>query len=258
MKHFAAFMKKEFAESAATFRLFVLPAIFLLLGMMGPLFAQLMPAIMEMSMGEMGFIMEIPEPTAMDSWALFFGNVGGEMGMGTVAIVISFCGIMSAEFSRGTLINLLTKGLKRPVVVLAKFLTTSVIWTLCYLLALGVCFVYTAYFWEVGELHYALFAFGAPWLFGILILALLIFGGTISGKIYGGLICYAGAIVIFGALSFVPNAARFNPGSLGAGTFSLLDGTAAPADFLPAAIICAALIVVLIAASVVIFNKKKV
>ncbi len=254
MKQFIAFSKKEFYESKDTYRIYILLVVFLIFGVMSPLFAKLTPEILK-SLGDTGVIIQVPEPTALDSWAQFFKNVGQ---MGILVIVIIFCGIMSNEFSKGTLVNLLTKGLKRNTVILSKFFVATILWLLAYLLCLSVCFAYTAYFWDLGDMKHALLAFAAPWLFGEFIIALLIVGGTIFNNIYGSLLSCLSVVIWLNIVSIFPNTAKFNPITLSGGTLSLLSGKGEPSDFIPAVIICAALTIGLIISSVLIFNKKKV
>lgn len=254
MKQFIAFSKKEFYESNATFRIHILLAVFLIFGIMSPLLAKLTPEIIK-SLGDTGVIIQIPEPTALDSWAQFFKNIGQ---MGILVVVIMFCGIMSNELSKGTLINLLTKGLKRNTVILSKFFVATILWLLAYLLCFSVCLAYTAYFWDLGDMNNALLAFAAPWLFGELIIALLILGGTLFGNIYGSLLSCLSVVIALNIVSIFPKTSKYNPVTLSGGTLSLLSGASEASDFIPAVIICTVLTVGLIIASVFVFNKKKV
>ena len=255
MNQFFAITKKEFYESVATYRFYILLAVFAIFGMMSPLFARLAPEILN-SMGDMGGITIImTEPTALDSWGQFFNNVGQ---MGMIVLVIIFSGIMSNEFSKGTLVNLLTKGLKRHTVILSKFLSSSLMWTAAYLLCLVLCYLYTAHFWEIGTIDNAFIVFGAPWLFGILMISLLIFGGTLFGNIFGSLLSCLAVVITLNIISIVSNAARFNPISLLSGTLSLLNGTGEPSDFTLAMAICGVMIALLILGSIAVFNKKRV
>ena len=255
MKAFLAFTKKEFTESLRTYRLVILGAVFLLLGVMSPLTAKLLPEILGgLDMGG-GVTLTLPEPAAMDSWAQFFKNVGQ---MGMLALIISFCGIMANEFSRGTLVNLLTKGMKRHTVILAKFLSASVLWAGSYLLCLAVCYAYTAYYWPASGLRHAFLAFLAPWLFGELLIALLIFGGMLSGNFYGSLGVCGGAVTALLLLNIAPKLQKHSPVVLASGTLELLNAQKDAADFLPAMIICGAAVALLIAASVAMFHKKQV
>lgn len=254
MKQFIAFSKKEFYESKATFRIYILLAVFLIYGIMSPLLAKLTPEILK-SLGDTGIIIQVPKPTALDSWTQFFKNISQT---GILVLVIMFCGIMSNELTKGTLINLLTKGLKRNTVILSKFFVASILWMLAYLLCLSVTFAYTVYFWEIGDMNNALLAFSAPWLFGQFIIALLIFGGTIFSNIYGSLLSCLSVVIALNIVSLIPKTAKFNPITLSGGTLSLLSGAGKPEDFIPAAIVCVALTVGLIVATMAVFNKKRV
>lgn len=254
MKQLTVFTKKELFESAATFKLYILIAVFLVLGMMSPLLTKLLPDIIS-SMEDTGIVIELPEQSAIDAWIQFFKNVSQ---MGMLILIIVFSGIMSGEFSKGTLINLLTKGLKRKTVILSKMLAATILWTVSYLVCLAVCYVYTAYFWGTGGLNHTLLAFIAPWLFGEFLIAVLIFGGTLFSNMYGSLLSCFAVVVVLNVISIIPNVAKYNPVSLAGGTVALFAGTSEPSDFIPAVIICAVLIIALVVASIAIFNKKKV
>jgi len=254
MKQFISFTKKELRESIATYRLYILLAVFVIVGIMGPLIAMITPALFESLSGEDFIVIYMPEPTAVDSWTQFFS---GFSQMAIPALAIIFSGIMANEFSRGTLLNLLTKGLNRGTVIMAKFFSASILWTVSFVICIAVCYVYTALLWDMDAINYIILVFGAPWLFGLLMISLLIFGGTLSGSFYGSLFSCFGAIGVMFAIGFVPGVPRFNPLSLTSGTLSIIRGTGTPSDFIPAAIICAIATITLLAGSIALFNKKK-
>lgn len=254
MKAFTAFTKKEWMESIRSWRLYILLAVFLLLGIMSPLTALIMPHLLNgADLG--GIIIELPEPTALDSWTQFFSNVSQ---IGNLTLIITFTGIMANEFSRGTLINLLTKGMKRYIIILSKFFTASVIWTLGYLLCLGVTYLYTALYWPESTLYHPFLAFFSPWLLGQLFIVLLILGGIATGNFYGSLLAGGGTVIGLNVLNLVPAIRRFNPISLAAQTLTLLTGQNGPQDFLPAVYLTLISISTLLILSILIFNKKKI
>lgn len=254
MRSYIAFTKKEFTESFRTYRFVIMLAVFLLFGVMNPLFAKITPMLLE-SLNTDGMMISIPEPAAIDSWAQFFNNVGQ---MGMVVLVILFAGIMANEFSRGTLVNILTKGMKRRTVILSKFTVATVIWTISYLLCLAVTYAYTVYFWENTGLHNVFLAFFSPWIFGVLLITLLILGGTLFKTFSGSLLLCGGAVVIMSLLNISPNLQKFNPITLSGDNTALLTNAKSAVDFTPVLIICAVLIVLLTILSVVVFNKKQI
>jgi ABC-2 type transport system permease protein len=173
-----------------------------------------------------------------------------------LTLIIIFSGLMANEFSRGTLINLLTKGLRRDTVILAKFAAATVIWTLAYLVCLGVTVAYTAYYWGI-DIHNAVLAFGGLWLFGEFLIALLIFGGTLFANFYGGLAVAGGVIIALNLVGIAPKAAKYNPISLAGATLALLTGEQGSSEFATAVIITAVAVIALLAASVGVFRKKR-
>ena len=103
MKSYIAFLKKEGIEVVRTHKLMLIVIVFVLIGMLNPITAKFTPQIIKEFMPE-GMVIAINEPTAVDSWMQFFSNVPQ---MGLIVLVILFSGIMSNEFAKGTLINML-------------------------------------------------------------------------------------------------------------------------------------------------------
>ena len=254
MKAWLALCKKELLESWRTYRLVIMAAVFVLFGILSPATAKLLPKLLDGTDMGGGVIIHMPAPTAMDAWTQFFKNVGQ---MGMLVVVIVFCGIIATELSRGTLINLLSKGVRRSTIILAKFTVASGIWAISYLVCLGVCYGYTAYYWPGKVLPHAALAFVAPWVFGLLLIALLILGGVSFKTLYGSLLTCGGVIVAMNLIGLIPQSARYNPVTLSAGTLELLTKAKAPSDFIPALAICLALTIALIVASILTFNRKQ-
>lgn len=254
MKSYLAFTKKEFIENLRTYRLFIMLIVFLLFGFMNPVVAKLMPDILK-SASPAGMKINIPTPTALDSWGQFFKNAGQ---LGLLVLVIVFCGIMANEFSRGTLVNILTKGLNRSTVILSKFTMAIFIWTASYLLCFAVTYYYTAYFWKMSGLHHMFLSFFSLWMFGVLLISLVILGGVMFKTIFGSLLLTGGIDVVMALINIAPKLQKYNPITLSTDNMSLLTGQKELADFTPAMLICGALIIVFIAVSVMTFNKKQV
>ena len=254
MKAYLAFCRKELLESWRTWRLIIMLAAFVIFGILSPATAKLLPVLLNGADMGGGAILHLPTPTALDSWTQFFKNIGQ---MGMLVVVIVFSGIVANELSRGTLINMLTKGMRRSTVILAKFSVAAALWTLSYGVCLGVAYAYTAYYWPGKALPHMMLAFAAPWVFGLLLIALLILGGVAFKTLYGSLLVTGGAVVAMNLLNLIPKFAKYNPVSLASGTLGLLSKQNVPGDFLPALWICLALTAALIAASVLIFDRKE-
>jgi ABC-2 type transport system permease protein len=256
MRAYAAFCGKEIIEGVRTFRYLILLAVLAGFGLLSPVLAYILPDIVNaIDFGE-GMAFTMPEATAFDSWTQFFGNISQ---MGLIALVIIFAGITSSDIGKGTLINVLTKGMKRHTVILSKLSIAALAWTVCYWLAFAVTYAGTEFLWRGGELPHAFIVFSAPWVYGFFMISTLILGGIIFKGMIGSLLTAGAVTVVMFVLALIPSPgiAKFNPFTLTAGTLNILAGTAEPSDFAPAFIICGILTAGTIIASVSLFNKKQ-
>ena len=253
MRAYFAFTKKEFTENLRTYKLMIMIVVFLIFGVMSPLFAKFTPEILKAA-GLDASALGVGTPTAIDSFAQFFKNVGQ---LGLLVLIIVFSGIMANELSKGTLINILTKGMRRSTVILSKFIMATVIWTVSYLLCLAVTYAYTAYYFTIENISNAFLAFSSMWLFGVLLIAIVILGGVLFKNVYGSLLLTGGIVVVMTIVNIAPKLQKYNPITLSSDNMQLIMAQKAASDFMPAVIICAVLTIVSVIASIMIFNKKQ-
>jgi len=251
MKAFVAFSKKEFIEYLRTYKIMILGVVFLLFGMMNPVLAKFTPEIIKAA----GIDLNLPEPSALDSWAQFFKNVGQ---MGMLVMVVIFSGIMANELAKGTLINILTKGLKRRTVILSKFFVASILWTLSYLFCLLITYFYTLVFWKMSGMHNVFLSFISMWLYGEFLITTLILGGVLFKNNIGSLLLVGGLTVIMTIISIFPQLQKYNPMTLSSDNMSMLTATKELSAFIPALIICCILTVLLLIGSIILFDRKQV
>jgi ABC-2 type transport system permease protein len=221
--------------------------------MMSPLLAKLMPEILG-SMEMQGIKIVLPEPTAIDAYAQFFKNFTQ---MGILILLLVFGGTLSNELSRGTLINILAKGMSRNNVLLSKYIAAVFLWSFGYAMAAGVTIGYTSYLFGDARVNHLFLALFCLWLFGCLVLALIILSSAVTSGSFGGLILTAIVIVLMLLLGSFPAVARFNPITLASENMKLITG-AANADFLITPILVSVVLTLSsLAAAMIIFSKKR-
>ncbi|MGB4661087.1 MAG: ABC transporter permease [Mobilitalea sp.] len=253
MRAYLAFTKKEFCESLRTYKIVIMAAVFLLLGVMNPATAKLTPLLLEKFMPE-GIKITLGAPTALDSWAQFYKNVPQ---MGLIVLVILYSGIISNEFLHGTLINMLTKGLSRSIVIISKFTMAVLTWSASYALCFVVTYGYTAYFWSGEGIHHIIFAAICLWIFGIVLLSVIIFSGVLYKNSYGCLLFTGGFVMFLLLINIIPKAKEYNPISLVSNNMALLSGDRLVSDFTFPIIISVIIILGMVALAIPIFNKKQ-
>lgn len=230
MKGYLSFCKKECLESVRTYRLFILLGVFFLFGMVSPLLTKLMPELFA-SMDLAGMSVTIPPQTALDAYAQFFKNTSQ---IGVVALLLVFCGSLSGELSKGTLIPMLTKGLSRSAVILSKYTVALGLWSLSFLLAAVTNYGYTAFLFGGAGAENLVFSHFCFWLFGAFLLALLYLSSTLVKGSFGGLILTVVVLVALLVGGAFPAVARWDPISLASQNAALLNGSAAVSSVLPA------------------------
>lgn len=253
MKSYIAFVKKEFLESIRTYKLMIILAVSLLFGMSNPVIAKLTPELMKV-LETQGIQITLPDPTAADSWIQFYKNMTG---MQIIIFAILFSGVIATELSKGTLINMLTKGLSRKTVILSKLTSTSIIWTVSYVFCFGVTYAYTLFLLPNNDLPNIFFSAFCLWLFGIMLITIMILGGVLFANIFGSLLFTGGFTLLLTLINFIPKVSDYNPNKLGTDNMQLLTGGIAKTDFvLPIIMACIVSIAATIS-SLMLFNKKQ-
>lgn len=219
-------LKKEMIEAYRTKKLVVILLVFAILGIMNPLLAKLMPEIMKTALPA-NMQIHLPEPTSLDAWTQFFKNLTQ---MGLVVFILSFGDVMSKEIGSGKLIPLVTKGLKRGSVLIGKYLFLIILWTAAISLSFLISWGYTVYYFSDDLVKNLLPSVFALWLFGILLVSILLLGSTMLSKwnsLFVLLFSLGGMLV----LNFWPKFKSGNPLSLASQNMAILAGKVNLTDF---------------------------
>lgn len=162
MRALLTLIRKEYTEAARTGRLLILLLLFVLFGIMNPAIAKLTPRMMELlsdSMAESGLIVTDVSVDAMTSWTQFFKNIP----IALIAFVLIFSDIFTKEYKSETLLLILTKGLPRYKVILAKTTLLLSVWTVGYGICFAITYGYTGYFWDNGIVKHLFFSAAMWW-----------------------------------------------------------------------------------------------
>lgn len=253
MRSFLIFTKKEMLEQIRTYKTLILLAVFFLFGLMSPVLAKLMPELLE-GMDLQGMKLVIPEPTVLDAYGQFFKNLTQ---MGLLVTLLVFGGVLSSELTKGTLINILAKGLPRYTVIFSKFTASILLWTFAYILATVVNYGYTQYLFEDTGIQNLIFSLFCLWLFGCLVIALILLSSTILPGNFGGLILSAAALATMLLLNIFPDLEHYNPVTLASKNVSLLTGEVSAEELIPTIVITGMLILGSLLLSAVLFHRKR-
>ena len=184
MKRFWAFFKKEFLETLRSGKLLILGILFSAIGIMNPAIAKLTPWFMEIfaeEFAESGIIITEIAVDALTSWTQFFKNIP----IALIVFVFMFSSSFTQEYESQTLVLVLTKGLHRYKVILAKLLNMQIIWAFGYALCFLITYAYNAYFWDNNVAIGIVPATINWWLFGAFTISLMVLFSVLSRKYSG-------------------------------------------------------------------------
>ena len=248
-------MKKEFTEQLRSGRLMILGLLFVLFGIMNPAIAKLTPWLLETlsdSLAESGMMVTDVKVSAMDSWVQFYKNLP----LGLIAFILLESSIFTKEYTSGTLVLSLTKGLKRYKVVVSKTVVPTVLWTIGYWMCFGITYGYNAYFWDNSVAQNLIFSVVCWWLFGVMVIALMVLFSTVSSANTGVLLGTGGMVLAFYLVGLLPKCGKYLPTYLMDGN-SLIYGLAEVKTYMPSLMIAIAVSVICLAISIPIFNRKQ-
>lgn len=256
MRQLTAFIRKEFVEMIRTGKAWIILLLFVFFGIMSPAAAKLTPWFLETfseSMESSGLAVRETTVDAFASWTQFYKNIP----MAMFIFGILFSTVLTGEYQQGTLVNVLTKGMKRWKVIASKGIMMTVFWTVSYWLCFGITFAYTVHFWDNSIVKHPFLAAFFLYLEGLLLIAAILFFSAVleSGAAVLGVL--GGGIVLLYLLEMVLPLSDFLPLRL-FGAAALLNGGAVPGDFIKPAAAAGVLIILLTAGAVCCFNKKKI
>jgi len=218
MRNAMMFARKEAFEIVRTWRIYVLPAIFLLFAITGPFIAKYTPELLTTVGGGQFASLELPEPTAYDAYKGWINNLSQ---IGLFAIIIIYGGIVSGERRTGSAILVLTKPVSRTAFVVVKVAVQAVY--VAVLLVLG-----TVVTWGVSALVFgnapaaAIWSSALVWLvLALVYLCALTLLSVVISSAAGAAGAGLGLFVVLAAASLWGPLAEYSPAGL-AGTASTL------------------------------------
>ncbi len=255
MRAFTAFLKKELLECIRSGKILILGILFVVFGIMNPAIAKLTPWLFELlseDLAENGMAVTQVSVDALTSWTQFFKNIP----MALIAFLLIMGGIFTREYETGTLVLLLTKGLSRYKVILAKGAVMMLLWTAGYWVCFGITYGYNAYFWDNSIAEQLIRATVYWWCFGIFTVTLTVLFSVLAKGYSGVLLGVGGAVLFSYLLGCLPKASAYVPTSLMNG-MTFLTGAETVGEYLPALIITLLLSAACMTVSIPIFNKKQ-
>lgn len=256
MNELIAFTKKELIELIRTGKLLLLMILFILFGIMNPAVAKLTPWLiktMSQSLAETGLTITEVKVDAMSSWVQFYKNIPFAL----IVFLLMFSGSLTAEYQKGTLINMITKGLDRWKIIVSKVIVMISLWTVGYWVCYGITYAYNAWFWDNRIALHLFFSAFCFYLIGIWLISLILFLSVLLQNNSAVLTAAGCSFLFVYLLGLIQKIKKFLPVKL-VDSADLLSGAGRTSEYLYAVIIVIILVIGNITAAMLCFNKKNI
>lgn|SRR5690554_3683523 len=244
---------KEMKEFFRTYKIYVVPGIFLLFGFASPIITKLLPELLGSMVEEMGF--PLPEMTWEDSYSQFFKNV---YQIGILAVILTTMGTIADERGKGVAQLVLTKPVSRNGYVLAKYAANLLIMSITALLAFHATWLYTKVLFDGTQYLSGLYATGIFIVYLAVILALMIFSSSLTKTpVASGGIAVLGLFITSILSLFSKGLNKYSPGALVEYTNQVLGGTANTTELGCALLVALGTCIALLALACFIFQRQE-
>lgn len=193
------------------------------------------------------------EPAALDAWKQFYKNISG---VGFSAVIILYGSCLSGEYSKGTLVLLVTKGLSRKAVIFAKYTAAAVLMTISYWGSFAFTYGYTAFLWPDTKLPNIALAAFLLWIIGFLYLSILMVGCVLFRQTFTSILFTGGMIAVISLLGILKPLAGCSPFRLTTQNIDLISGIAAPSAFIMPVLTSVILSISELLLAIRLFHKK--
>ena len=250
MSGYIAFVKKEFMENMKNYRFAILFAVFLIFGILSAFLAKFTPEILSALAADMEMT---SEPVALDAWKQFYKNISG---VGFSAVIILYGSCLSGEYSKGTLVLMVTKGLSRKAVIFAKYTAAAIFMTISYWGSFALTYGYTAFLWPDAKLSNVALAAFALWIVGFLYLSILMVGCVLFKQTFTSILFTGGMVAALSLFGIMEPLAKFSPFNLTTQNIDLISGIVVPSDFVMPVLTSVILSVLGLWIAIKLFNTK--
>lgn len=227
MSGFRVLLGKELTEAWRTRRLPAVAGLFLVLGMMSPLFARYMAEIIELIAGDQLLGIPLPEPSAVMALEQLQKNIGQ---LGTLAAIALAMGSVSSELDRGTAALVLAQPASRGAFLGAKLAAIGVVLAVSMALSAAIAWVYTAVLFEPQPVGGWIAMAILSWLALVAWSAVTFLASTVTGSTTAAAGLGFVALIGVSLLAAIPTLDRLLPTGLIAPAIAIASGATGALD----------------------------
>ncbi|HIX66685.1 MAG TPA: ABC transporter permease [Candidatus Anaerostipes excrementavium] len=254
MIQWIAFLRKEWMEFIRSGKLWMILVLCILFGITNPAIAKLTPWMLENFSGsfqELGITLGQVKVNAMTSWTQFDKNYS----LFLILFLLLMSNILTAEYQKGTLIPIVTRGMKKWKILMIKLIMVLTIWIIGYWLCVLITFGYNAYFWGNQILSHLFSYWGCLFLAGLWVIFVLILASAYFSSYLSVCLFCAAEFAISYCLGMIGTIQKYVPSYL-LKSSGLLTGETALSDYIWAIGVVIILLMIHMITALLVFRHK--
>lgn len=255
MKSMVTLIRKELLEAFRKHRLLIMVTIFSLIGLMSTIGTKYLGQILKQLLPS-GYVLKVREASEIEAYFQFFKNVSQ---IGLIVLIIITAGLMADELEKKTIINVLSKGVKREYIIVSKFISSLLVWMISYIISIVIFEYYTSLFWG-NEIPLSTIIYSNLLVFsyGVLIISINIFLGIMfKNKIITIVICSIFSLIQM-FIAIFPEIYKLLPISLLSQCVYIIEGKINIEGTVITFLITLTLILFLLVTSMRLFKRKEI
>ena len=240
----------EWLRMIRTYRIIVLPALFVLAGFLGPALAKILPDLV----GEVGGGIEIilPEPTAYEGIVQYLGNVDQ---LGLVGIAVFAAMSMTFDAKREVAVFLRSRA-PIPAILTPRFVTTFALSAVSIIVGAAVALALTDILLGRPPIAEVMTGAGLYVVYAGFVIAMVTLIAALTRSSLVVVIVAIVGIIISGAMSLIPVVGDWLPSRLPGATVELMNGSAFV--FWPAVGVTVALTAAFLTLATYLFDRREI
>ncbi|MCM2677651.1 ABC transporter permease [Alkalicoccobacillus plakortidis] len=256
MRQWAVLYRKEMTEMARNYKMFWVPIVFILLGVMQPVSSYYMPELLDTFGGlPEGTILEMPTPNGAEVLMQVLSNYGM---LGVLILVLSAMGVVSAERQSGVAAMVMIKPVPYSSYIVSKWVGLLTMTLISLFIGYAASWYYTNLLIETVAFERILQSVVIYSIWLVFVVTVTLFFSTIMKG--NGSVAFVTIFVVF-ALSTVTSILgkymKWSPATMTEHTGQVLSSGELDSSFLLAFMTTIAMIIVVLIASIQIFKQKE-
>lgn len=249
-------LKYDFYYLLKTSKFIIFPVVLILVAITSPLSAKYLNDLLKFALEGTGIVMEFGEPTVLDSYSQYFGNI---YEIYLYVIIFIAVGMFVRDKTKGLLPLILSKPINRTKYILSKYMSLGALILVSLFIGYFVFGYYTFFLFDKVDMLGLFYGTLLYFVYVLYILSLAMFASTHAKSYILAVVITFGGMMFFGVLSlFNVGIFKFLPGFIISNIMKLLTDSFIMSDIIWNIVITLIISIIFMTLSILRFRKQDI